>query len=60
MLRGTDSGEGQHEVTQQHAQMLVIHVLHMIHKAWAPQPLACPTGIEGGHTGGHQAQALIH
>ncbi len=60
VLRRADSGEGKHEVAQQHAQVLVVHALHMLHQAWAPQPLGRPTCIEGTHTGGHEPQALVH
>ena len=47
-------------MTQQHAQVLVVHVFHMLHQGWPPQALSRAAGIEGTDIGGHQPQALIH
>lgn len=46
--------EGEHKVTQQHAQVLVVHMFHMLHQGWPPQALSRATGIEGTDVGGHQ------
>ena len=60
VLMRADLGERQKEVAQHHSKVLMVHAVHMLHEAWAPQPLGLPTGIEGPNTGGHQSQALIH
>ena len=44
-------GEGQHEVAQQHAQVLVVHAPHILHEGPSPQALGWPTGIEGADGG---------
>ena len=46
--------KGQHEVAQHHAQVLVVHALHIAHEAGAPQPLGPPAPVEGCHGGGQQ------
>lgn len=60
MLGRTAFGEGQHQVAQQHAQVLVVHALHMLHQGWPPQALGGAARIEGTDISAHQAQALIH
>lgn len=60
VLGRTAFGEGQHEVAQQHAQVLVVHALHMLHQGRPPQALGWAACIEGPDIGAHQAQALIH
>ena len=60
LVGGAAFGEGEHEVAQQHAQVLVVHVFHMLHEGWPPQAQGRAAGIEGTHIGGHQPQALIH
>lgn len=47
-------GEGEHEVAQQHAQVLVVHVFHMLCQGWSPQALGRAAGIEHTDIGGHQ------
>lgn len=60
MLWVADPSKGEHEVAQQHAQVLVVHVHDIAHEAGAPQALGWPAAIEGCHAGGHQPQALVH
>lgn len=60
MLGRTAFGEGHHKVAQQHAQVLMVHALNMLHEAWPPQGLGWATCVEGTDIGAHQAQALVH